>query len=198
MLAAARISDAGVGWFHEGTQRSLGPQCDARSMRAGVASATGWRLVSAFMPMHVRLAEPRDREALLALWERSVRATHAFLTEQDIVSLRPLVAEELASDAVAWWVLRSEGADPIGFLGYTTDTIEALFIDPAHHRTGAGRFLVEHAQHLATGPLAVDVNEQNPAAIRFYEAMGFTVLSRSPTDGAGRPFPIAHMRRYGA
>lgn len=150
------------------------------------------------MHMHVRLVEPQDRDALLALWERSVRATHAFLTEEDIVALRPLVAEELASTAIAWWVLRSDSADPIGFLGYTKDTIEALFIDPAHHRTGAGRFLVDHAQRLATGPLAVDVNEQNDGARRFYEAMGFTVVSRSPTDGAGRPFPLAHMRRTGS
>ena len=148
--------------------------------------------------MHVRLAQPQDHHALLALWERSVRATHAFLTEQDIVTLRPLVGEELASNAIAWWVLQSDSTDPIGFLGYTNDTIEALFIDPAHHRSGAGRFLVEHAQGLATGPLAVDVNEQNDAALRFYERMGFTVVSRSPTDGAGRPFPLVHMRRYGA
>ena len=147
--------------------------------------------------MHVRLAQPQDREPLLALWERSVRATHDFLTEDDIASLRPLVAEELASDAVTWWVLASDAADPIGFLGYTTDTIEGLFIDPAHRGTGAGRFLVEHAQRLATGPLAVDVNEQNDAAIRFYGVMGFTIVSRSPTDGAGRPFPLVHMRRYG-
>jgi putative acetyltransferase len=148
--------------------------------------------------MYVRLAEPQDGEALLSLWERSVRATHDFLTEQDIVSLRPLVAEELAGSTVAWWVLCADAADPIGFLGYTSDTIEALFIDPAHHRTGAGRFLVEHAQSLASGPLAVDVNEQNGEALRFYEALGFSVVSRSPTDGAGRPFPLAHMRRYGA
>jgi putative acetyltransferase len=127
-----------------------------------------------------------------------VRATHDFLTEDDITSLRPLVAEELASDAVAWWVIASDEADPIGFLGYTEDTIEGLFIDPAHRGTGAGRFLIEHAQQLASGPLAVVVNEQNVAAIRFYEAMGFTIVSRSPTDGAGRPFPLAHMRRYGA
>lgn len=147
--------------------------------------------------MHVRLAQPQDREALLALWERSVRATHGFLTENDIVSLQPLVADELASDAVAWWVIASDALDPIGFLGYTKDTIEGLFIDPAHRGTGAGRLLVEHAQRLATGPLAVDVNEQNDAAIGFYERMGFTIVSRSPTDGAGRPFPLAHMRRYG-
>jgi putative acetyltransferase len=150
------------------------------------------------MPMRVRLADPQDRDALLALWERSVRATHAFLTEEDVVSLRPLVAEELASSAIAWWVLWSDDDDPIGFLGYTSDTIEALFVDPSFHRTGAGRFLVAHAERLSAGPLAVDVNEQNDAALRFYAAMGFTIVSRSPTDGAGRPFPLVHMRRYGA
>jgi putative acetyltransferase len=41
----------------------------------------------------------------------------------------------------------------------------------------------------------VDVNEQNPAAVGFYEALGFVVVSRSPVDGDGRPFPLLHMRR---
>ena len=147
------------------------------------------------MHMHVRLAEPQDRDALLALWERSVRATHAFLTEHDIVTLRPLVAEELAGGSVAWWVLHAEGADPIGFLGYTSDTIEALFVDPDNHRLGGGSLLVAHAQSLAGGALLVDVNEQNETARRFYVALGFEVIGRSPTDGAGRPFPLLHMRR---
>jgi putative acetyltransferase len=40
----------------------------------------------------------------------------------------------------------------------------------------------------------VDVNEQNEAARRFYEACGFEVAGRSETDSAGRPFPLLHMR----
>jgi putative acetyltransferase len=39
------------------------------------------------------------------------------------------------------------------------------------------------------------VNEQNPAAVGFYEALGFTVRGRSPVDGEGRPFPLLHMHR---
>ena len=50
------------------------------------------------MGMHVRPARADDRERLLVLWERSVRATHRFLEESDVVTLRPLVAKELASD----------------------------------------------------------------------------------------------------
>jgi putative acetyltransferase len=74
-------------------------------------------------------------------------------------------------------------------------TIEALFIDPDHHRRGGGKILVAQAQSLAAGALAVDVNEHNEAAVRFYEALGFSVVGRSPTDAGGRPFPILHLKR---
>lgn len=147
------------------------------------------------MTTRVRPALADDREALLQLWERSVRATHHFLTEADITALVPHVVEELASDALAWWVLVS-AETPIGFLGFANDAVEGLFIDPDHRGRGAGRLLVEHAQRLArTNALSVDVNEQNEAAREFYEALGFAVVGRSPTDSAGRPFPLLHMKR---
>ena len=146
------------------------------------------------MGMHVRLALADDRERLLVLWERSVRATHRFLEESDVVTLRPLVAKELASDLFDWWVLVSEGTS-IGFLGFAHNAIEALFIDPGHHRQGGGTFLVAHAQSLSSGGLAVDVNEQNADAVRFYEKLGFSIVGRSPTDAGGRAFPIYHLQR---
>lgn len=144
--------------------------------------------------LRVRRARPDDRAPLLVLWERSVRATHHFLAEADIVALRPLVAAELRGEAVDWWVLDS-GDRPIGFLGYTPDTIESLFIDPDHTGRGAGKRLVQHAQTLSTGALAVDVNEQNEAALGCYQAVGFVIVGRSPTDTAGRPFPLLHLTR---
>ena len=145
--------------------------------------------------MHVRRARPEDAAQLLEVWERSVRATHDFLEESDIVGLKPLVADELASDVIEWWVLAESSDVPVGFLGFTGDTIEALFIDPDYRGKGGGKLLVEHAQRLSAGALAVDVNEQNESARRFYEALGFVLVDRSPTDGAGRPFPILHLKR---
>ena len=82
---------------------------------------------------------------------------------------------------------------PVGFMGLVAARLEALFIDPAHHRRGGGRMLVAHARSLR-GRLTVDVNEQNPGAVRFYEACGFEVFGRSEFDDAGRPFPLLHMR----
>ena len=148
------------------------------------------------MNTQLRSARPDDREPMLQLWERSVRATHHFLEEKDISMLRPLVAEELASDALEWWVLVTPEDDaPIGFLGYANDAIEALFLEPGWYGQGGGRRLVSHAALLATGPLSVQVNEDNRAALGFYQALGFAVVSRSPVDAGGRPFPILHMRR---
>jgi GNAT superfamily N-acetyltransferase/catechol 2,3-dioxygenase-like lactoylglutathione lyase family enzyme len=144
----------------------------------------------------VRLAREGDRERLLEVWERSVRATHRFLTAADVVDLRPVVAQELAGGTVEWWVLQAAGEPPIGFLGFATNTIEALFVDPDYQGRGGGRFLVAHAQSLAAGgALSVDVNEQNEAGVEFYTTLGFSVVGRSPTDAGGRPFPLLHMRR---
>ena len=145
--------------------------------------------------MRIRLARADDRPRLLELWERSVRATHHFLAENDIAMLKPLVAAELASDSLEWWVASSEGDEAIGFLGYSPGTIDALFVDPEHRGRGAGTHLVAHAQQLAGDELRVDVNEQNDAARGFYSSLGFEVVGRSATDDGGRPFPILHMAR---
>ena len=143
----------------------------------------------------VRRAHPADHYTLVALWERSVRATHDFLTEADIVALRPVVREALSDDALELWVLTERTDVPIGFMGLAGHDIAALFLEPARRGQGGGRQLVAHAQEIRDGDLTVDVNEQNPAAISFYEALGFVVVSRSPLDDDGRPFPVLHMRR---
>jgi len=145
--------------------------------------------------LQIRPARPEDREGMLTLWERSVRATHHFLAASDVVALRPLVAEELAGDTVDWWVLARSGGAPSGFMGLGQDSVEALFIDPDHQRQGGGRRLMAHAQRLLGGSLAVDVNEQNEAALGFYQSLGFAVIGRSPLDAGGRPYPILHLQR---
>ena len=144
---------------------------------------------------HIRPARAAELEALVALWERSVRATHSFLTEADIGDLRPQVLDALSYDALELWVLTERTDVPLGFMGLVDHDIAALFLEPAARGRGGGRRLVAHAQELRRESLTVDVNEQNPAALGFYEALGFVVVSRSPVDGDGRPFPLLHMRR---
>ena len=143
----------------------------------------------------IRPVRDSDRASLVSIWERSVRATHHFLTGADIEHLRPLAAEELHNGSIDLWVLVNAGDVPLGFIGIASDRIEALFLDPVAHGQGGGRRLVAHAQALLGGALAVDVNEQNEAARAFYQSLGFSVIGRSDLDDAGRPFPMLHLRR---
>jgi putative acetyltransferase len=141
----------------------------------------------------IREARPSDVRTLVDLWLRSVRATHGFLSEEDIQLLRPQVGEVLVSPQLELWVLCADANTLIGFMGLSGNSLEAMFLDPEHLRAGHGRRLVEHARGLK-GALTVNVNEQNSAALGFYEACGFTVVGRSELDSAGRPFPLLHMR----
>ena len=43
--------------------------------------------------MKIEQAQAADYQALIALWEASVRATHHFLQEADITTLKPLILE---------------------------------------------------------------------------------------------------------
>ena len=127
------------------------------------------------------------------IWLRSVRATHTFLSEQDIPSLLPPTRDYLTSDGPELWVLCTDDGVVVGFMGMSGSKMEALFLAPEFHGQGGGRRLVRHAQE-RHGELTTDVNEQNPAARLFYEACGFVVEGRSALDDQGRPFPLLHMR----
>lgn len=143
----------------------------------------------------IRRARPADAPLLLALWERSVRATHHFVTDEDIALYRPLVERFLADPSTDLWVIADAADVPLGFLALAGQAIDALFLEPSHRRRGFGRQLVAHAQHLRPGALTVEVNEENESARRFYESLGFVVFRRSPIDDYGRPHPVLHLTR---
>lgn len=144
--------------------------------------------------MKIRRAAPAEREILLDIWLRSVRATHAFLSAEDVRVFLPLVREYLAAPDTELWVLAGARGEIMGFMGMAGSKIEALFLAPEHLGRGGGTLLVEHARSLHP-ELRVDVNEQNEAACRFYLGRGFVVEGRSELDAGGRPFPLLHMRR---
>lgn len=139
--------------------------------------------------------ESTDAGALLTLWERSVRATHHFLNEADIVFYRPLVADILSRGTLELWVLTNRDDAALGFLGLAGNGIEALFLEPTYRGQGYGRLLVAHAQERLGGAVTVDVNEENAAGRKFYEALGFVLIGRSPLDETGRPHPLLRLRR---
>ena len=99
---------------------------------------------------------------LLGIWEASVRASHHFLTEEDIRSLCPQ-AEEAVRQIGTLWVAYEDSAC-VGFMGIQALKIEILFLHQAIFRKGIGKVLIQKA--IAEQDVQyVDVNEQNPSAV---------------------------------
>ncbi len=139
----------------------------------------------------VRPSRLQDAPRLFAIWRGAVLATHHFLAE-DFAEIARLVAEEYLPSA-RLWVAVDEDDRPVGFMGLSGSHVDSLFVDPELRGSGIGRTLVGHAA--ASSPtLTVDVNEQNAAAVGFYERLGFRRVGRSPLDGDGRPYPLLHLR----
>jgi putative acetyltransferase len=142
-------------------------------------------------PVKIRAAQGADTDALIAVWHRSVAATHQFLAPGEVEALAPLVRSQVLG-RLEVWVLEHQGR-PVGFMALDGAMVEALFLDPTHFRQGGGRQLLAHGRGLK-GPLRVDVNEQNIDALRFYLAAGFEIKGRSDVDQAGRPYPLLHLQ----
>ncbi|NOI79752.1 GNAT family N-acetyltransferase [Vibrio tubiashii] len=134
---------------------------------------------------------PEYYAEMLDVWENSVRATHDFITEDDIEFFKPIILEQ-AFPVVTLRCVKNESGLILGFVGTHESKIEMLFILNEARGQGIGAVLLQHAIE-QLGATKVDVNEQNPQAVGFYEHMGFKVVSRSPVDDMGKPFPILHM-----
>ena len=144
---------------------------------------------------NIRPAVVADYGALLDIWLRSVRATHTFLSEEDIQAFLPLVRDHALTELEVWVLFADEGT-LMGFMGLSGNRLEALFLAPEFFRRGGGRRLVEHARSLK-GPLSLDVNEQNPQARVFYESQGFVVEGRSPGRQHGAALPPPPQKERG-
>ncbi|WP_444938145.1 GNAT family N-acetyltransferase [Microbulbifer sp. JMSA002] len=141
--------------------------------------------------MKVDTTSKNDYLTLIEIWEASVRASHDFLREEDIVILKSLILEQYF-DSVDLICAMNEDEKILGFCGVLRENIEMLFISPELGGSGVGTFLTKYViENL--GATKVDVNEQNLKALRFYKHLGFTVVGRSPLDGQGKPYPLLHM-----
>lgn len=140
----------------------------------------------------IDLVEKSEYGTLVEVWEASVRATHHFLKEEDILYFRPLILNTYL-DAVELRCARDNQGKIIGFLGVADHNLEMLFIHPNNRGMGIGKKLLDYAI-IALQVLKVDVNEQNGQALGFYLKQGFEVVGRSALDGSGKPYPILHMK----
>ena len=139
----------------------------------------------------IRTAIDADYSALLAIWRRSVEATHTFLKPSDVDAIEHDVTTYLPQ--MSDLRIAEVDGQPMGFIAIENDTVEMLFVDALAQGRGIGSALLDS---VLTGrqSMRVDVNEQNPSGRIFYAAKGFAEIGRSESDGEGRAFPILHLR----
>lgn len=139
--------------------------------------------------MEIVRCNEKDYETLAEIWERSVMATHDFLKNEDFNEIKAALIPDYFPN-VDLYAIADNGVYA-GFIGLSLDSMEMLFIDSDRRGQGYGSALIEFAKQ--QGATKVDVNEQNPSALNFYKARGFSIIGRDETDYAGRPYPILHL-----
>ena len=159
-----------------------------------------WRLVfqiSKEFIMKINLTEITEKNStlikqLVAIWEKSVRATHQFLTQAEIERIKNYVPQ--AIQAVQHLIIAFiDTREPVGFMGIENNRLEMLFILPEFCGQGIGRAFVEYGiknynlQNLT-------VNEQNTQAVGFYKHLGFKTYKRTDIDEQGAPYPLLYMK----
>lgn len=148
-----------------------------------------------FINYPVSPLSPADFPEIMEVWEQSVRATHHFLDENDIVAYKTLIGTGYLK-TIRLFGIRGKDGRLLGFTAITNVQIRLLFIRPEARAAGIGRALVNYVvQHYQIS--TVDVNEQNVRALGFYTRLGFDITGRSAEDALGKPFPVLSMRLSG-
>ena len=131
------------------------------------------------------------RQQLLTIWEKSVLATHDFLTSFDFEEIKKFVSNVDFNDYQIFCL--TKGDLVLGFIGVVDKKVEVLFLDPEYFGQGFGQKLLNFAvKELNADKL--DVNEQNTKALKFYQKFGFETFERTDKDDQGRNYPLLRMK----
>ena len=95
----------------------------------------------------MQLIEIVDRNSvliqqLLIVWERSVRATHLFLSDCEIKKIKEYVPQAMR-EIEHLIIAENQNGVPMAFIGVENQRLEMLFIDPDERGKGLGRKLLQ-------------------------------------------------------
>jgi putative acetyltransferase len=131
------------------------------------------------------------RQQILTVWEKSVLATHDFLTPTDFEEIKELVSNINFNDFQVFCLTNENLV--LGFIGVADKKVEMLFLDPKYFGQGLGQKLLNFAVNELNAD-KVDVNEQNTKAIKFYQKFGFETFERTDKDDQDRNYPLLRMK----
>jgi len=112
----------------------------------------------------LEIIEVKDRTAplikqLLKVWESSVKATHLFLSMNEIEDIKKYVPQAL-KEIPCLIIAKNKNEIPVGFMGIIEKHLEMLFISNEERGKGLGKELLKYGiEKYSVNDLAV--NEQN-------------------------------------
>ena len=141
----------------------------------------------------LRSSEIRDRAALVDLW---VAAWTAAMPAIDFEARRVWFENhrnDLESAGARTIVAEDAGGAPLGFVTIELESgyLDQLAVAPAAQGRGIGRRLLAEARRLSPRRLALQVNQDNRPAVRFYEREGFRRIGSGSNPRSG--LPVWHM-----
>lgn len=142
------------------------------------------------MSHSIRIATSEDYPRIMEIWESAVKATHDFLSEEDFNYFKEIIPRDYLPNLDVYLISQNEKTQ--GFASVADGNLEMLFIHNDMRGKGLGKKLYEFMKE-KNRLTKVDVNEQNPQAIGFYEKLGFKQTGRSEKDSSGKNYPIIHM-----
>ncbi|ASK32114.1 GNAT family N-acetyltransferase [Chryseobacterium sp. T16E-39] len=142
------------------------------------------------MTSQIIKATSEDYPRIMEIWASSVKATHDFLAEEDFNYFQQVIPRDYLPHLDVYLITDNNNAK--GFASVAEDTLEMLFIHDDFRGQGYGKKLYQFMKD-QIGFTKLDVNEQNPQAVGFYEKMGFKKVGRSEKDSSGKDYPIIHM-----
>jgi len=135
----------------------------------------------------LRPATAADRPAMADLWVASWVRT---LPEIDFEARRPWLAAHLDTLAAEGALIRAAEREGIvaGFVAIhpATGYLDQIAVAPAFWGQGAAEALMAEAKRLSPALVALDVNQENPRAVRFYEKMGLAITGEGENPDSGR------------
>ena len=144
--------------------------------------------------MQIEKLNSKNYKEIIKVWNKAIRATHSFLSSDDIEILERKTLIELF-ESVSIYGIRVNNKELAGFVGINENIIEMLFVLPGFTKKGIGSFLLNFAI-TENGANELEVYEYNTNAVRLYEKAGFIKVSREDCDSLiNKPYPILKMIR---
>ena len=121
----------------------------------------------------IRKFQISDTEPVMKLWLSGNMEAHSFVPEKYWQSHFKEVQEALQQADV--WVYDIDG-NVHGFIGLINEYIAGIFVDKNYRSIGIGTQLVNFVKE-KYDTLSLNVYQENPRAVAFYQSEGFSVLS---------------------